>query len=220
MAEQRFGEVAMSSAKRKTIPPSVRHQVIMEAGFKCGNPACRNIITLQLHHIHWVKEDGGNVPENLLPLCGYCHDQHTHGHITPDAIRLWKGLLLALNQAFDRAGMDLLLYLWETREQEIWYTGDGLLRFSGLIAAGLVEFATKKLYGQTPTNVGQWGDMPMLIHGSSYETGMVVEVRLSQKGKLLVEAWRGGDEEKYREIIRVPKDAGNGGAAQGEREGS
>src|SRR5947209_2578255 len=101
----------MSDTRRRSIPQLVRQQVLMEAGYKCGNPACRNILTLELHHILWVKDDGGDEPSNLLALCGYCHDQHTHGHIPHAAIRHWKGMLLALNHAFDLASMDLLLYL-------------------------------------------------------------------------------------------------------------
>jgi hypothetical protein len=97
--------------RRKDIPATVRQQVLMEAGFKCGNPACRNVITLDIHHIVHVSEDGGNEPLNLLALCPYHHAMYHAGHIPIEAIRHWKGMLLALNSAFDVRGMDLLLFL-------------------------------------------------------------------------------------------------------------
>jgi hypothetical protein len=37
--------------------------------------------------------------------------------------------------------MDLLLYLSHPGVESIWYTGDGFLKFGGLVAAGLVEVA-------------------------------------------------------------------------------
>lgn len=190
--------------KRKTILPTIRQAVLMEAGYKCGNPVCRNILTLQIHHILWVKDNGGNSPENLLALCGHCHDQHTNGFIPNEAIRHWKGMLLALNHAFDRGSMELLLLLWKTKGKVIWYSGDALLRFASLIASNLVLFETKILYGQTPTTSGQFGSVPAIFHGTTYEMGMVVELKLSEKGALLVDAWLSGNEDKYRQILTMP----------------
>ena len=100
-----------SPTKRRDPPPSVRDEILREAGYKCANPTCRNILTLQLHHIVWVRDGGGNNATNLIALCGHCHDLHTQGHIPASAIRHWKGLLHALNHAFNKESMDLLLYL-------------------------------------------------------------------------------------------------------------
>ena len=75
------GSDNMPQGGDELIAKSVRHEVLMEAGYKCGNPVCRNSLSLQLHHMMWVKEGGGNQPRNLLPLCGHCHDMHTAGHL-------------------------------------------------------------------------------------------------------------------------------------------
>src|SRR6266404_562227 len=112
----------------------------MEAGYRCGNPACHNIITLELHHIEYVSEGGGDEPSNLLVLCPYHHAMHHAGQIPVEAIRMWKGLLVALNHAFSKESMDLLLFLHQRGDSPHWYTADGVLRFAGLFAAGLVEF--------------------------------------------------------------------------------
>ena len=82
--------------KRRTIPPATRQAVLLEAGYKCANPVCRHILTLELHHIVWVKDDGANDLDNLLALCPNCHSLHTAGHIPASAILAWKSLLQSI----------------------------------------------------------------------------------------------------------------------------
>lgn len=169
---------------RRKVPPETSRQVLMEAGYKCGNPTCHHVITLELHHIEWVKDGGGNSASNLLALCPNCHSLHTIGRIPVEAIRHWKGMLVALNQAFGARTMDLLLFLHCTTDKELWYTADGVLQFSGLIAAGLVEI--------TDQTVGT----PYQITKSSHK------LALSKSGRLLVEAWLAGDAKQYREALQ------------------
>jgi hypothetical protein len=176
---------------RRVPPPSVRDEVLREAGYKCANPACRNILTLQLHHMVWVKAGGGNQPTNLIALCGHCHDLHTQGHIPLSAIRHWKGLLHALNYAFNKESMDLLLYLNRPSIENVWYTSNGLLRFAGLIAAGLVDIVASQF------SVG-------VRYGDSAPTSpptTSVRISLTDKGKLLVDSWLRGDEAGYRSAL-------------------
>jgi 5-methylcytosine-specific restriction endonuclease McrA len=87
-----------AASKRRDPPPSVRDEVLREAGYKCANPTCRNVLTLQPHHMVWVKDGGGSAAINLIALCGHCHDLHTQGHIPATAISHWKGLLHALER--------------------------------------------------------------------------------------------------------------------------
>src|SRR5947199_9403960 len=92
--------------KRRAPTSSIRDEVLREAGYKCANPTCRNILTLQLHHIIWVRDRGTNDSTNLLALCGHCHDLHTKRHIPESATRHWKGILHALTHAYTRDSMD------------------------------------------------------------------------------------------------------------------
>ena len=207
MAKQK---AVATGANRNKIPTPVQHGLLLEAGYKCGNPTCRHIITLELHHIEYVRNGGGDGPENLLPLCPNCHAMHHNGLIPVDSVRHWKGMLIALNHAFDRASLDLLLFLNLTQGQQIWYSGDALLRFAGLIASGLVGFRTKTLYGQTPTTSGSYGGVQAVFHGSTYETDMKVELHLTEKGQQLVQAWREGDETRYRQLISKPDPSSTG----------
>jgi len=173
-------------SQRAPIRPLVRDEVLREAGYKCANPTCRNILTLQLHHIVWVKDDGPSTALNLVALCGHCHDLHTQGHIPQTAILYWKGMLHALNHAFSREAMDLLLFLHVRGDKPHFYTADGVLRFAGLFAAGLVEFGNQ-ICEETFSNF--------------IETRH--EVRLSSKGTLLVDAWLRGDDKAYIAALAV-----------------
>ena len=179
--------------KRRDPTPSVRDEVLREAGYKCANPTCRNILTLLLHHMVWVKEGGGSQATNLIALCGHCHDMHTQGHIPASAIQHWKGLLHALNHAFNKESMDLLLYLSHPGIENVWYTGDGFLKFAGLVAARLVEVAESQFA------VG-------VRYGNSAPTSpptTAVRVKLSDKGKLLVDSWLNGDEGQYKVALKT-----------------
>ena len=180
--------------KRRAPTSSIRDEVLREAGYKCANPTCRNILTLQLHHIVWVKDGGGSDAMNLIALCGHCHDLHTQGHIPASAIRHWKGLLHALNHAFNRESMDLLLFLSRSSIENVWYTGHGFLRFAGLVAAGLVEIAESQFA------VG-------VRYGSSSAPTTppttALRVRLSEKGRMLVDSWLRGDEAQYKSSLEV-----------------
>jgi hypothetical protein len=182
---------------RKPIPAHVRDAVLREAGYYCGNPACRNVITLELHHIEWVKDGGGNEPMNLLALCPYCHAMHTAGQIPVSAIRHWKGLLVALNHAFNKEGMDLLLFLASREDMEnLWMTGDGFLKFAPLVAAGLVEIA------ETVFSVGpRFSSGPGKVGPPHSPPTTALRVKLSDKGKLLVDSWKRGDEDAYARAL-------------------
>ena len=174
--------------QRKAVSESTKAAVLLEAGNKCANPVCRHVITLEIHHIVWVRDGGGNEPSNLLALCPNCHALHTAGHIPPHAIRVWKGLLLALNTP-NRNDVDVLLHLHRTENdsfgQHVRYSGEALLTLAGLLNAGLI--ATESAQASS----GGMGHPPF----SSFV------VRLTDRGKLLVEAWLKGDEARLKAAL-------------------
>lgn len=181
--------VVEMSSRRTAIPAATRQIVLLEAGYKCANPSCRHILTLELHHILWVKEGGGNEPENLVALCPNCHALHTAGHVPEAAIRCWKSLLVSLNSP-SRASADLLLVLYREEqriaaatdpskaEPPFRFTGDGLGILSSLLVSGLVAISRRIL------GVGYFGGgMPSF------------EISLTPAGRRLVEAWMSGNPE-------------------------
>ena len=168
--------------KRKPLSLETRKLVLHEAGYKCANPTCRGILTLDIHHLDYVSEGGADTPDNLLALCPYCHALHHQGHIPIESLRAWKMLLLSLNEGFDKRAIDLLLALHSVKR--VWISGDGLLDCAALIASGLVE------------------------HEEHWPGGVIQNIRysieLSAKGQLLVESWKRGDQET---ALKVPENA-------------
>ncbi len=165
---------------RRSLPIDTRHRALHEAGYKCGNPTCRHIVTLDIHHLVPVSKDGKDDPENLLVLCPNCHALHHRGEIPASSLRTWKLLLLAVNEAFDRRSVDLLLALDQMRV--LFVSGEGVLDCASLIAAGLVGRGTFNVRGPIPT----------------------YSVSLTDKGRALVGAWKSGDQalERFPIILR------------------
>lgn len=124
---------------RTTIKPSLRREVLAEAGYRCAVPTCRTILAIDLHHIIELEEGGPDELSNLLALCPTCHALYTRGTISKDAINVWKTILVALNHAFDEESISNLLFLKKTESNPVPVSGDGVLKFSHLIASGLVQ---------------------------------------------------------------------------------
>jgi predicted HTH domain antitoxin len=156
----------------------------------CANPTCRHILTLELHHIVRVRDHGGNEPSNLIALCANCHALHTRGHIPITAVRVWKEMLISLNSV-NRSNVDVLLHLFRMERDSVGkhvrYSGDSLLQLAGLLNAGLVRT------GSARTSSGCGGFPPF----SSFE------VKLTDRGSALVEAWLKGDEQRYISALRA-----------------
>ena len=151
--------------------------MLHEAGYRCGNPACHSILILDIHHIERVADDGGDAPENLLPLCPNCHALHHKDVISVESVRAWKMLLMTINEAYDRKTIDVLAAL--SRVGQVFVSGDGLLACAVLVAGELV-------------NVREWGkrsfDERFGFQTPSYG------LNLTQRGEQLLQAWRAGDQ--------------------------
>jgi hypothetical protein len=88
---------------------------------------------------------------------------------------------VSLNAAFDREGIDNLLFLGITspREDHV-ISGDGVLRFGSLIAAGYAEY---KLLANNSNQLVSY------------------RVSLTPKGSTLIEAWKSGNRTNIADII-------------------
>ena len=155
-------------SNRKSVPVDAKALVLHEGGYRCANPACRMVLTLDVHHLEQVSDGGTNEPANLLALCPNCHALHHRGTIPVVSLRAWKHLLLALNHAFDTRLIDLLLTL--SQHERLWVSGDGVLRCAAGIASGLIEAESR-------------------VNADNYF------VRLTQKGQTFVSQWKAGNEQ-------------------------
>ena len=162
--------------RRQPIPLETRQQVLHEAGYRCSNPACRTILTLDIHHLDHVAEDGSNEPSNLLALCPNCHSLYHKGDIPRKSVRAWKMLLLSLNEGLDRRALDILLTL--EKVEHLMVSGEGVLACASLIAADFIKIDTDSKGG--------------LFSGERYEERYWI--KLTGKGRSVVSAWKRGDQ--------------------------
>ena len=179
-----------SGIKRTKIPLDVRIAVLTEAGYRCGNPTCPNILALDLHHMAQVSEGGGNVLENLLALCLNCHGLYHRGTIAKESIYAWKSVLVSLTRAFDVEAIDQLKFLSKPEVDELRVDGSGVLSFARLIGAGLATFKLTLQNG------------PLFNYSIS----------LTPTGKQLVSAWASGDRAAVKQALAGGLSQNNGSA--------
>ncbi len=158
--------------KRTSLALETRKRVLHEAGYRCANPACRTVLTIDIHHLDYLCKGGGDSAENLLALCPNCHALHHHGHLPEESLRAWKMVLLALNEGFDRRAIDMLLVLDKYGDNFV-VSADGILACAPLIVSGLAETGEGHSCGVL--------DWKYFLH-------------LTEKGGILVAAWKEGDE--------------------------
>lgn len=161
--------------KRPNIPLAVRLEVLVEAGYRCAVPACRTILAIDLHHLEQVAAGGKDTADNLLALCPTCHGLHHRGTIPVEALVVWKGLLVSLNEGVGKEARELLLFL-DLKIESIYFKSDAILKMAGLIVSGLVSVSP----------VGGTGPGNSFV----YENYQIV---LTTKGRSLVTAWKAGD---------------------------
>jgi hypothetical protein len=161
-----------NSRQRTKLPPKTTSIVLTEAGYRCAVPTCRGILALDMHHIWQVSDGGGDDASNLIALCPTCHALHHRGTITTEAIYAYKSMLVALNAAFDKEAIDLLLFLSRYPPDYIIVSGDGLVQFSRLIAAGFVSGLMKA--------------------NNSWQI-VTYAINITDKGRHFVNAWMSGE---------------------------
>jgi hypothetical protein len=173
--------------ERDSLPLKKRVMVLTESGYRCAVPTCRNILAIDIHHIWEVSAGGGDDPSNLIALCPMCHALYHRGTIKSESIYVYKAMLVAITRAFDVEAIDRLLFLESCKLDFLIVSGDGLLHFSRLIAAGLATVEQKS------NNKWQLVTYAVNIH---------------DKGRQLIEVWKLGDRTRLYEVMGGPVPGG------------
>ena len=160
--------------------------MLTEAGYRCAVPTCRGILALDMHHLWEVAAGGGDESANLVALCPTCHALYHRGTISQESIYAYKSMLVAIGRAFDVDAVDRLLFLAMCPKDYLVVSGDGVLHFSRLIAAGLVDVKLKA------NNAWQL---------------VTYAINISDKGRLLINAWKQGDRSAITTALAPPAQA-------------
>lgn len=187
---------AKKPRERKKLPLSTLTIVLTEAGYRCAVPTCRGILALDMHHLWEVSAGGSDDSANLVALCPTCHALYHRGTISQDSIYAYKAMLVALSGAFDREAVDRLLFLRMCPRDYLVVSGDGVLHFSRLIAAGLVEVCQKS------NNAWQI---------------VTYAINISERGRQLMHAWASGNRIALTAALTtLPEAQTEGGSAPAE----
>ena len=170
--------------ERQNLPLNTRVMVLTESGYRCAVPTCRNILALDMHHLWEVSAGGSDDPANLVALCPTCHALYHRGTIQAESIYVYKSMLVAITRAFDLESIDRLLFLEACPQDFLIVSGDGLLHFGRLIAAGLATVEQKAN--------NNWQIVTYAIN-------------VSDKVRQLIEAWRQGDRIRLKQALGGPK---------------
>ncbi|MBI1814166.1 MAG: HNH endonuclease [Deltaproteobacteria bacterium] len=173
--------------ERDNLPLKTRLIVLTESGYRCAVPTCRNILALDMHHIWEVSAGGNDDPSNLIALCPTDHALYHRGTITQESIYVYKAMLVAITRAFDVEAIDRLLFLESCKKDFLVVSGDGLLHFGRLIAAGLASVDQKS--------------------NNNWQI-VTYTVNVSDKGGQLIEAWKQGDRTRLRQAMGGPVPGG------------
>jgi len=176
-------KVKAKPRERDKLPLRTRVVVLTESGYRCAVPTCRGILALDMHHIWEVSAGGSDDSANLIALCPTCHALYHRGTIQQESIYVYKAMLTAITRAFDLEGIDRLLFLESCAPDFLVVTGDGLLHFGRLIAAGL---ASSELKANNNWQI------------------VTYAVNISEKGRQIVEAWKAGDRARLRQVLGGP----------------
>lgn len=78
---------------RPSVSPMIKAQLVEQAGGKCVNPGCSNVL-VEFHHIReWHVYKTHDV-DHMVAVCGACHDSVNRGRlqISDDDVYAWKGV--------------------------------------------------------------------------------------------------------------------------------
>lgn len=136
-----------------------------------------------MHHIDEVSHGGGDGIANLIALCPNCHRLYHLGIISRDSMYAYKSMLVAISRAFDLDAVDRLLFLSACKKDFLIVSGDGLLHFARIIAAGMASVEQKA--------------------NNNWQI-VTYAVNISPKGKQLIDAWRQGDRTRLTTVLGGP----------------
>jgi hypothetical protein len=174
----------MKPRERAALSLPTKVAVLTEPSYRCAVPTCRQILALDLHHMWEVSGGGGDEISNLIALCPTCYRLYHRGDIKSESIYLYKSILVALNNAFDVEAIDRLMFLHSLTKDVLIISGDGVLQFSRLIAAGFAEFQQKA--------------------NNNFQI-VTYAINISAKGQQLIEAWRRGNRTEVSKLVGAPK---------------
>ena len=164
----------------RTIPASIRRQVLLEAGHCCAIPTCQFPATHFAHIVPFgkVKE---HREENIIALCPNHHDLFDNKKmIDRKSMQLYKQKLQFLNKRYTKYELRLLARLSDKPA----VVADGEIQVMGLLKDGLVK-NKKTFITQSIEAMDKKGNM--VVEDEIVQSFAAV---LTSKGKQFIRTWK------------------------------
>lgn len=127
------------AAERPPIPQPLRRQVLMEAGYRCAIPTCRQI-PVDLHHIIPWATVKAHTFDNLIALCRNDHGLAGDGVIDRKALALYKRNLSLVNSRYGDMERRLIGYFAQNPDiKQAGFPTPHTFEFMNLLDDGLVS---------------------------------------------------------------------------------
>lgn len=134
----------MKSEEMPTIPPELKHRILIESGHRCSVPSCRHI-EVNIHHIIPWEKCKNHDYKNLIALCPKCYEKAKNNIFDSKSLLLYKTNIRFAIERFSQFEMDIMFELLELSKSP----PDNYLLFPGylnflikrLIDAGMVHIS-------------------------------------------------------------------------------
>lgn len=140
---------------RPAIPAELKRTLMMEAGYRCSIPRCKQT-PVEIHHISpWEKVREHNY-DNLIVLCCNCHARANRGEIDSKALHQYKANLAIVNGRYCQMEQRIFRYFYQNHDSEEIPLGYGFdLLLLNAIEDGLLEKSDDSFFqiAAIPVNV-------------------------------------------------------------------
>lgn len=167
---------------RPAIPAQMRRDVLIESGYRCAMPHCRET-QIDINHIVPYVEVQEHTFDNLVALCPNCHRRYTNGEIDRKAMFQIKANLSILSHRYgelERRYLNRQANLGPVAGSVTMLSGGLELLMANLVADGIVT--------QASVNAIQIGfgqpDVP--------DFPVVIAFVLTPRGQAFIEHWVAG----------------------------
>ncbi|MGC1238228.1 MAG: HNH endonuclease [Acidimicrobiales bacterium] len=167
---------------RPAIPAQVRRDVLIESGYRCAMPHCRET-EIDINHIRPYAEVHEHTFDNLIALCPNCHRRYTNGEIDHKAMLQIKANLSILSHRYSELERRYL-----ARQANDGAGVGAVTMLSGGLELLMANLVADELVMQAPVNAIQieFG-LPNVP-----DFPMVAAFVLTDKGKAFIDHWVAG----------------------------
>ncbi len=160
----------------------MRRDVLIESGYRCAMPHCRET-QIDINHIVPFAEVQEHTFDNLVALCPNCHRRYTNGEIDRKAMFQIKANLSILSHRYSELERRYL-----NRQASLGPVVGAVTMLSGGLELLMSNLVTDGIVMQAPVNAIQIGfDQPGVP-----DFPVVIAFVLTAKGQAFIENWIAG----------------------------